>query len=86
MGSGGRRRAAPLYAARQTAWNERMSDEHESEHEEHSNRGPLIALVVVAVLILGGLWLSHVLGGAASTQDCIASGRTNCAPVQGPTN
>jgi hypothetical protein len=51
------------------------------DHEPASNRGPLIALAVVAVLILGGLWLMHVLGNAASTQDCIASGRTNCAPL-----
>lgn len=51
------------------------------DQEPSSNRGALIALGVVAVLILGGLWLSHVLGGAASVQDCLASGRTNCAPV-----
>ncbi len=51
------------------------------DHEPASNRGALIALGVVAVLILGGLWLSHVLGGAASVQDCLAAGRTNCAPV-----
>ena len=51
------------------------------DHEPASNRGALVALGVVAALILGGLWLSHVLGGAASVQDCVASGRTNCAPV-----
>jgi len=27
------------------------------------------------------LWLTHVLGGAASVQDCVAAGRSNCAPV-----
>jgi hypothetical protein len=51
------------------------------DEEPGSNRGALIALGVVAALILCGLWLSHVLGGAASVQDCLASGRTNCAPV-----
>jgi hypothetical protein len=51
-----------------------------------SNRGALLALGVVALLILGGLWLTHVLGGAAATQDCLASGRTNCAPVAAPGN
>jgi hypothetical protein len=56
-----------------------MSDPE--DHEPTSNRGALVALGVVAALILGGLWLSHVLGGAASVQDCVASGRTNCAPV-----
>jgi len=51
------------------------------DDEDVSNRGALIALGVVVVLILGGLWLTHVLGGAASVQDCVAAGRSNCAPV-----
>jgi hypothetical protein len=55
--------------------------EPDDEDEPASNRGALIALGVVACLILGGLWLMHVLGAASATQDCIASGRTNCAPV-----
>ena len=53
------------------------------EPDEHqtSGRGALIALLVIAALIGGGLWLTHVLGGAADVQDCMAAGRTNCAPV-----
>jgi hypothetical protein len=51
------------------------------DHEPASNRGALVALGVVVALILAGLWLTHVLGGAASVQDCLAAGRTNCAPV-----
>jgi hypothetical protein len=55
---------------------------NEPDDDEHvSNRGALIALGVVVVLILGCLWLTHVLGGAASVQDCVAAGRSNCAPV-----
>ena len=51
------------------------------DDEPGSNRGALIALGVVVALVAGGLWLSHVLGGAAATQDCVAAGRTNCAPI-----
>jgi hypothetical protein len=51
--------------------------------DEGGHRGPLIALGVVVVLIVAGLWLTHVLGGAAVVQDCLASGRTNCAPIRG---
>jgi hypothetical protein len=54
------------------------------DDEPQSNRGALIALLVVAALVLGGLYLSHVLGSAADTQDCVASGRTNCAPLKTP--
>jgi hypothetical protein len=55
--------------------------QHAQDDEPGSNRAALLALGIVVVLILGGLWLTHVLGGASATQDCLASGRTNCAPV-----
>ena len=61
-------------------------DEQDDGVPVQSNRGALIALGVVAVLILSGLWLMHVLGAASATQDCLASGRTNCAPVAGGRN
>ncbi len=35
----------------------------------------------LAVLVALGLWLSGVLGSANTIQDCVASGRTNCAPI-----
>ena len=45
-------------------------------------RGALIALIVIAVLVIGGIWLSHTLHGVGRLQDCVMAGRTNCAPVQ----
>jgi hypothetical protein len=45
-------------------------------------RGPLVALVVVVLLVLGGLWLAHTLTSASRLQDCVMSGRTNCAPIR----
>ncbi len=56
-------------------------DPNDADDQPSTNRGALAALGVVALLILGGLWLMHVLGAASATQDCLASGRTNCAPV-----
>jgi hypothetical protein len=44
-------------------------------------RAALIGLVVTLLLIIGGWWLTHVLNRAAKLQDCVMSGRTNCAPV-----
>ena len=44
-------------------------------------RGALIALLVIVALIAGGLWLARTLHGVGRLQDCVMSGRTNCAPV-----
>ena len=46
------------------------------------SRQLIAACVVLAVLVLGGLWLTGVLRGAANIQDCVAAGRSNCAPIQ----
>lgn len=42
---------------------------------------PLLMLVMVAVLVVGGYWLAMKLKDMASIQDCVMSGRTNCAPI-----
>jgi hypothetical protein len=47
-----------------------------------SRRGALIGLGLVLLLIVGGLVLAHVLRGTARLQDCVMSGRTNCAPIE----
>ena len=46
-----------------------------------SRRGALIGFGLVLLLIVGGLILAHVLRGTAQVQDCVMSGRTNCAPI-----
>ena len=43
----------------------------------------VVALVLVAVLILGVLFIMQQLRQSAAIQDCVASGRTNCAPISG---
>jgi hypothetical protein len=50
-------------------------------HEPASNRGPVAALVVVLVLVVVGWLLTQALHKNGNMQDCVASGRTNCAPV-----
>ena len=49
-----------------------------------SNRGTIVALVVILVLIAGGLWLSTRLRADGQIQDCVMAGRTNCAPITMP--
>ena len=48
-----------------------------------SNARQVVAAVILLVALVGvGLWLSGTLRGAASIQDCVAAGRTNCAPIR----
>ena len=59
--------------------NERPPEEPEIPD---SRRGALIGFGLVLLLIVGGLVLVHVLRGTAHIQDCVMSGRTNCAPIE----
>lgn len=53
-----------------------------ADHEDR--RSPLRAAVglgLLLALILGVLFVVEQLRHAAAIQDCVASGRTNCAPI-----
>jgi len=58
-----------------------LPPEPEPEHDPGSNRGPVAALVVVLVLVVVGWLLTQALHKNGNIQDCVASGRTNCAPI-----
>ncbi len=63
-----------------------MSDDnarHDAEPDEANRRGPLIAMIVVVVLVVGGILLSQVLRRTGQLQDCVMQGRRNCAPISG---
>jgi hypothetical protein len=54
-----------------------------SEGEDGRSVRQIVAiLILLLALIGGGLWLTHALRGAATIQDCVSAGRTNCAPIQ----
>lgn len=53
---------------------------------EGSRRMALLALVIVIAVVVGGLFVWQRLSRMAAIQDCVASGRTNCAPVTAPAN
>lgn len=47
-----------------------------------SQRRSLMALGVVGVLFLVGWLLAHELYASGKLEDCLMSGRTNCAPLE----
>ncbi|HET7883072.1 MAG TPA: hypothetical protein VFL55_19460 [Acetobacteraceae bacterium] len=58
-----------------------MSD---SEPPEPSPRRALIGLAALIIMVVAVLFIMHRLNQAAQIQDCVASGRTNCAPIETP--
>jgi hypothetical protein len=51
----------------------------EPEPMPATRRGAVIGLAMIVLLVLGGLALTHILGGMSRLQDCALSGRSNCA-------
>jgi hypothetical protein len=47
-------------------------------------RRALVGLVAIVLLVLAVLFIMHQLNQSARIQDCVASGRTNCAPIETP--
>jgi hypothetical protein len=61
------------------------SDAEDDDADDHSSRAAaVIGLVVIAFLVAIGLYVSNTLRATSRLQDCVMSGRTNCAPVQTP--
>jgi hypothetical protein len=49
-----------------------------------SRRQAMVALVIVVLLFVVGWVLAHELYANGKLEDCMLSGRTNCAPIQSP--
>jgi hypothetical protein len=47
-------------------------------------RRALVGLIALLALIGAVLFIMHRLNQAAQIQDCVSSGRTNCAPIETP--
>jgi hypothetical protein len=68
-------------AARQGA---RMSDPHNNDHEPDSRRPALLGLALVLALVVAAYFLVNALRKNANLEDCLMSGRHNCAPIEAP--
>jgi hypothetical protein len=57
---------------------------NQSDKEKANRRTSLIALAVVVLLFVIGWFLTRKLYSNQKIEDCVLSGRTNCAPIQAP--
>jgi len=56
-----------------------------SEDSDGGSRGRALAgLVVIVLIIVAVVFVIGRLRQSAQMQDCLASGRTNCAPIAAP--
>jgi hypothetical protein len=60
----------------------REPDEHDDYR--HRMRANLAATVVVGLLIWCGYWLFDTIAEMRKNQDCVLTGRTNCAQINIP--
>jgi hypothetical protein len=63
-----------------------MRDRHEDDDHEADDRrtAALMGLAIVLSLAIAGVVLMRDLGEEAKLEDCLMSGRTNCAPIELP--
>jgi len=47
-------------------------------------RGAVVGLVLVALLLVAALYLMQALLKQSKIEDCLMSGRSNCAPIDIP--
>ena len=61
-----------------------MSDPHDDDPEPDSRRPALIGLGLVLLLVVGAYFLVTALRKNGELEDCLMSGRRNCAPIEVP--
>jgi hypothetical protein len=61
-----------------------MTDPEDDGPEPDSRRPAVIGLLVVLALVVAGYFLMTALRQNANLEDCLMSGRRNCAPIETP--
>jgi hypothetical protein len=54
------------------------------DESQPSRSRALIGLILVAVLVVVAVYLVHALREESQREDCLLSGRSNCAPIEIP--
>lgn len=61
-------------------------NDHDDDDNSGPRRGALIGLLVCMVLVVAAYYLVNALHNESQLEDCLASHRTNCAPLDIPTH
>ncbi|HUC09272.1 MAG TPA: hypothetical protein VL985_02465 [Stellaceae bacterium] len=61
-----------------------MTQPPDEDNHDQSRSRALIGLLVVAVLVIAAVYLVHALRNESNLEDCLMSGRSNCAPIEVP--
>jgi hypothetical protein len=56
--------------------------ETDNDPEPPPRHRALVGLLLLVCLLVAVLFVVHELQKSAQMQDCLASGRTNCAPIE----
>jgi hypothetical protein len=59
------------------------SEDREDESDQRRSAA-LIGLIIILALAIAGVWLVRELREKSRLEDCLMSGRTNCAPIEAP--
>lgn len=58
-----------------------MSREDERRQDDGPNRAIVAAIIFVALIVIGSVWLFEKLSAANDELNCVAAGRRNCQQI-----
>ena len=60
----------------------------DKEHDEENDRvtASLAGMAIALLLVVVGVFLVQKLEASSKLEDCLLQGRTNCAPIEVPTD
>jgi hypothetical protein len=54
----------------------------EQEEQQPSRRAAIVTMIIIALALLGAIYMVNRLHQMSAVQDCVMAGRNNCAPIQ----
>jgi hypothetical protein len=57
---------------------------HSNDEADQRRSAALIGLIIILALAIAGVVLVRELRERSRIEDCLISGRTNCAPIEAP--